>query len=115
MTQHDTPPAEPPADRAALRDRIADVLAEADGWMWVTDLDKARSSTYRIYQTRADAVLAAVLPTTDRAAILREAAEFGRKLSRQGYSAQEIAKKLDRLADEAQPAQPIGETAGGGV
>lgn len=34
-----------------------------------------------------------------RAEVLREAAELGRELSRQGYSAQEIAKKLDRMAD----------------
>ncbi|MEU7338670.1 hypothetical protein [Streptomyces sp. NPDC007074] len=38
---------------------------------------------------------------TGRGAVLREAAEMGRTLSRQGYSAQEIAKKLDRLADAA--------------
>jgi hypothetical protein len=53
------------------------------------------------------AALPAVLPATaDRAAVLREAAELGRELSRQGYSAQEIARKLDRMADEAQPARP---------
>jgi hypothetical protein len=44
--------------------------------------------------------------TTPRAAVLREAAEVGRELSRQGYSAQEIARKLDRMADEAQP-EPV--------
>jgi hypothetical protein len=62
------------ADRAALRDRIADTLAAADGWRWVSDSDKARSSTYRGYQTRADAVLAVLPAPADRAAILREAA-----------------------------------------
>lgn len=36
-----------------------------------------------------------------RADVLREAAELGRELSRQGYSAQEIANRLDRMADEA--------------
>ena len=56
-----------PTDQAALRDRIADVLASADGWKWVTDLDKARSSTYRSYQSRADAVLA-LLPAPELAA-----------------------------------------------
>lgn len=35
-----------------------------------------------------------------RAAVLREAAELGRQLSRQGYSAQEIAARLDRMAEE---------------
>lgn len=38
---------------------------------------------------------------TDRAAVLREAAALGRDLSRQGYSAQEIANRLERMADEA--------------
>jgi hypothetical protein len=64
----------PPPDQT-LRDRIASVLAKADGWQWVTDRDKARSSTYRSYQSRADAVLAA-LPPADRAAVLREAADI---------------------------------------
>ncbi|WP_399553886.1 hypothetical protein OG473_39495 (plasmid) [Streptomyces anulatus] len=36
-----------------------------------------------------------------RSEVLHEAAELGRELSRQGYSAQEIAKRLDRMADEA--------------
>ena len=36
-----------------------------------------------------------------RAAALREAAALGRELSRKGYSAQEIAARLDRMADEA--------------
>ncbi|MGW1121091.1 hypothetical protein ACWD5B_28940 [Streptomyces tanashiensis] len=39
---------------------------------------------------------------TYRATVLREAAELGRELSRQGYSAQEIANRLDRMADEAE-------------
>lgn len=62
-------------DRDAVRDRIADVLAEADGWQWVTGRDKARSSTYRSYQSRAAAVLAVLPPPADRAAVLLEAAE----------------------------------------
>lgn len=33
-----------------------------------------------------------------RAEVLREAASLGRELSRQGYSAQEIANRLDRMA-----------------
>ncbi|WP_097865855.1 hypothetical protein [Streptomyces sp. rh34] len=36
-----------------------------------------------------------------RSEVLHEAADLGRELSRQGYSAQEIAKRLDRMADEA--------------
>ncbi|WP_075737501.1 hypothetical protein [Streptomyces acidiscabies] len=58
----------PSADRSALRDRIADVLAEADGWVWATERDKARSSTYRGYQSRAEAVLAVLPEPADRAA-----------------------------------------------
>jgi len=55
-----------PADRAELRDRIADTLAATDGWRWVSDSDKARSSTYQGYQTRADAVLAVLPEPADR-------------------------------------------------
>jgi hypothetical protein len=131
-----TSAAPPPADRAALRDRIRRAICEANGFDWDPDMLEPDE-----YGDHADAVLA-VLPTTDRAAeierlrtenarmrhelevmyggafdspnrkhatgraaVLREAAEFGRELSRQGYSAQEIAKKLDRMADEAQGAR----------
>jgi hypothetical protein len=103
--------------RLALRARIADTLAATDGWRWVSDSDKARSSTYRGYQTRADAVLA-VLPTpADRAAILREAADLAavraegeRSLSSSDYDAEahaaqaldHLANHLRRMADEAQ-------------
>lgn len=65
----------PPTDRADLRERIAGVLAEADGWKWVTARDKARSSTYRSYQSRADAVLAVLGEPTDRAAVYAEVAD----------------------------------------
>ncbi|WP_438489526.1 hypothetical protein [Streptomyces sp. S186] len=34
-----------------------------------------------------------------RRQVLREAAAIGRELSRKGYSAEEIAKKLDGMAD----------------
>lgn len=46
---------------------------------------------YRVYLQPLEAAV--------RAEVLREAAELGRELSRQGYSAQEIAKKLDGMAD----------------
>ncbi|QCX81155.1 hypothetical protein C9F11_37860 [Streptomyces sp. YIM 121038] len=54
-------------------------------------------SQYRMF----DLLTAVVEYVTDDARVktLREAAELGRELSRQGYSAQEIAKKLDRKAD----------------
>ncbi|WP_309049264.1 hypothetical protein [Streptomyces sp.] len=72
-----TPPPEPtaPTDRAALRDRIADILAAADGWRWVDDRDRKRSSTYRSYQDRAGAVMAVLPAPADRAAVLREEAD----------------------------------------
>lgn len=62
-------PPPPPATRATLRDRIADVLAATDGWRWATDFDKARSSAYRGYQTRAAAVLGVLPPPADRTAV----------------------------------------------
>lgn len=64
----------PPAtNQAEVRDRIADVLAAADGWRWAPGF-KAESPTWQSYQDRADAVLA-VLPGDNRATVLREAAE----------------------------------------
>jgi hypothetical protein len=93
------------ADRAALRDRIADTLAAADGWRWVSDSDKARSSTYRGYQTRADAVLAVLPAPADRAAILREAADVAARFNSDCQNCAvelEVATKLRRMADEAQ-------------
>lgn len=110
---------QPPADWAALRDRIADVLAEADGWKWVTGRDKARSSTYRSYQSRADAVLAVLPPPTDRGAVLREAADrldaaaaqqdslSSSDYDQEAYAARQLREQaagLRRMADEAQPA-----------
>ncbi|MGW2223892.1 hypothetical protein [Streptomyces formicae] len=41
-----------------------------------------------------------------RAEVLREAAEIGRELSRQGYSAQEIANQLDRRSAELTGGEP---------
>jgi hypothetical protein len=61
------------------RDRIAEVLAEADGWRWAPGF-KEQSPTWQRYQQVAAAVLA-VLPagsedtTTTRADTLREAAD----------------------------------------
>lgn len=75
MTENTTNEPQPATDRTALRERIADTLAEADGWRWVNDFDKARSSTYRSYQSRADAVLALLPEPADRATVLREAAD----------------------------------------
>ncbi|MGW5616235.1 hypothetical protein [Streptomyces sp. NPDC003877] len=57
------------ADRAELRDRIADVLAAADGWKWAPGF-KAESPTWHDYQARADAVLAVLPPPVSRADVL---------------------------------------------
>nr|WP_162947174.1 hypothetical protein [Streptomyces acidiscabies] len=72
-----TDPTTPPADRAALRDRIRRVLCEADGHgaLWGTDMLEPDE-----YGETADAVLAVLLapdPTVaaDRAAVLTEAAD----------------------------------------
>ncbi|MGX1129934.1 hypothetical protein RKD49_002124 [Streptomyces glaucescens] len=94
--------APPTTDRAALRDRVAAAIWERQnpGRRWVDCEYRWRADA----EADADAVLAVLPATVDRAAVLREAAELGRELSRQGYSAQEIARKLDRMADEAQPA-----------
>jgi hypothetical protein len=65
-----------PADRAALRDRIAVLLAEADGWKWA-DGFKEHSPAWQHYQQLADVVLAVLPAPADRAAVraaaLREA------------------------------------------
>jgi hypothetical protein len=100
--------------RLALRERIADTLAATDGWRWVSDSDKARSSTYRGYQTRADAVLAVLPAPADRAAELEEAATAldaqsctcgcrrGAEFLRQRAAVIRASDGPSRMADEAQ-------------
>ncbi|MFJ4473270.1 hypothetical protein ACIP2X_38050 [Streptomyces sp. NPDC089424] len=119
----------PATDRADLRQRIADVLAAADGWQWVTDRDKARSSTYRSYQTRADAVLSVLPAHPDQATVLREAADgfdrhaeqllygvegkavfVAKALEEQAAVWRVAAETLRRMGDEAQPAEKQPET-----
>jgi hypothetical protein len=73
----------PATDRAALRDRIADVLADADGWKWAPGF-KTQSPTWHGYQTRADAVLAVLPATTDRAAVAAVRA-LHQPMSRAGF------------------------------
>lgn len=54
----------PPAtNQTALRDRIAETLADADGWRWAEGF-REQSPTWQRYQQTADAVLAA-LPAPD--------------------------------------------------
>ncbi|MFJ6238847.1 hypothetical protein ACIQH0_32750 [Streptomyces griseus] len=64
------PPA--PADRAATRDRIRRAICEASGFDWLPDELMEPDE----YGEHADAVLAVLDPPADRAAVLREAADF---------------------------------------
>ncbi|WP_045562678.1 ParB N-terminal domain-containing protein [Streptomyces sp. FxanaA7] len=92
----------PAADRAALRDRIADKLATADGWQWAPGF-KAESPAWRGYQERADMVLAELPAPADRAAVLEEAADTGFHI-RYGAAidyAEHYAALLRRMAVES--------------
>jgi hypothetical protein len=101
------------ADRAALRKLIADALADAEGWKFAPGF-KTHSPTYRGYERQADAVLAVLPSTVDRAAVLREAADVAERLMDERYGPDcsyaigglDAARELRRMADEAQPAQP---------
>lgn len=109
-----------PADRAGLRETIAEALADATGSRWPA----------QAFLTEADAVLA-VLPsaptltdTAVRAAALREAADQYTELADQSEAydrehgqldetarlqhetVRDVATGLRRLADEAQPTTP---------
>jgi hypothetical protein len=109
------PEQQPATDRAALRDRIAEALATADGWTWADGFDKTKSPAYQSYQKRADAVLAVLPAPTDRAALsdaertmlayaLDQAQE--KIWSEDGFTDEDQAAvdSLRRMADEAQPA-----------
>ncbi|MEU3283242.1 hypothetical protein, partial [Streptomyces antibioticus] len=60
----------PATDQPALRDRIRRAVCEAEGFGWDTDMLEPDE-----YGEIADTVLA-VLPAVDRAAVLREAADW---------------------------------------
>lgn len=90
-------------------DRIADVLAAADGWAWADGFDKTTSPAYQGYQERAAAVLAVLPPPANRAAVLREAAAFvdnDDDCDCGGCDScipKKFATDLRRMADEAAP------------
>jgi hypothetical protein len=92
----------PATDRAALRDRIAEALDAT--YISVDDFDAERA---------ADAVLAVLPAPTDRAAVLREAAERLRERAGTCTSTafqvafRAAADGLDCDADEAQPAAEV--------
>ncbi|MER6534345.1 hypothetical protein ABT215_11140 [Streptomyces sp900105755] len=84
-----------------LRDRIAEALATADGWKWAPGF-KEHSPTWRDYQRRADAVLAVLLPPTDRAAVLLEAADWYARQGKVVLAASQVAADLRRRAAEVE-------------
>lgn len=56
---------QPETAPAEVRDRVAQALSDADGWVWAAGFDKTQSPSYQGYLRQADAVLAA---PTDQAA-----------------------------------------------
>lgn len=117
------PAAVPPTTQTADRELVAETLAlrengpASDGRGWFRDEEQRQS-----FLTDADAVLAVLPPTANRAAVLREAADAVAALDRRklGIAADTIrdaweegrdegADELRRLADEAQQ-QPDTET-----
>jgi hypothetical protein len=101
----------PATDRAALRDRIAAAIWERQnpGRRWVDCEHRWRADA----EEDADAVLA-VLPPTDRAAVLRDAAD---RIDRMDLPQDDVdmfdngarwaTKLLRRMAAEAQPSEPL--------
>ena len=85
-------------DLPALRDRIADALAKADGWEWADGFDKTRSPSFQGYQRQADAVLA-VLPAVDREATYRAAWHSARQRAR--VLSDELARRAPLNAEYA--------------
>jgi len=62
-----------PADRAAIRDRIADAVARVDSGSWGTETEAMHPYWQKVYRAYADAVLAVLPELADREAALREA------------------------------------------
>jgi hypothetical protein len=91
---------EPPADQTALRDRIAEALATADGWDIPTgatmrDVSEELATHFR---GLADAVLAVLPAPADRATVLREAADQYAKLTDQNEAYDREQGELDETA-----------------
>ncbi|MFD3516270.1 hypothetical protein [Streptomyces sp. NPDC058657] len=101
-------------EETTLRARIAQTLADADGWQWAEGWDKTKSPSFQEYLRHADAVLAVLPAGADRATavlarvrswmtsdVVTARSEFG-----EGYreAQRDIRDLLDggRLADEAE-------------
>ncbi|MFJ3507841.1 hypothetical protein [Streptomyces luteogriseus] len=91
------PPVQAPADRAALRDRIAEALADADGWKWAPGF-KGESPTWHGYQARADAVLPLLPAPVDRA----ELDSLGREADRLRKAWVEMRDRAERIEAEVE-------------
>ncbi|MCX4974260.1 hypothetical protein [Streptomyces sp. NBC_00620] len=105
---HPAAPAVPsaPADRAALREQIAETMARADGWEWAAaNFSSLSTPTSDRYRKLADAVLAVLPADAGRATVLAEV--IARVEAMRGYPGfvlpEEIVAELRRVADEAQP------------
>jgi hypothetical protein len=113
----------PATDRAALRDRIAAALYERERPPRDPHWPKAFAADREVFEAMADAVLAVLPAPTDRAAVLREAADRYAKLTDQNEAydrehgqldevariqhgtVRDVVTGLRRMADEAQPAE----------
>ncbi|MGW2223858.1 hypothetical protein [Streptomyces formicae] len=80
----------PLADRY-LRDRIAEALAEVDGWQWADGFDRTRSPSFQNYLRYADAVLAAyTTPALD------DVRKVAKKLVAHARGFQDVLDESDR-------------------
>ncbi|MHB9857658.1 hypothetical protein [Streptomyces sp. YIM S03343] len=100
-------PSAPTTDPAVLRERVADVLADADGHRWVPDYDRRRSPAYQAYLERADRVvgLLAAYDTTMRAASVPLTA------SERGFLGYALMLAADQMANRPDEFGPDDEAA----
>lgn len=100
----------PAADRAGLREQIAEAIARIDAEKWGTTIPPEGHPFWRTYHAYADAVLPLLPASVDRATVLNEAADH---LASQAANASPSARdviladvaELRRLAVEARDGQ----------
>ncbi|MEV5646475.1 hypothetical protein AB0L67_41545 [Streptomyces flaveolus] len=103
--------APPSVDQAALRNRVADALAEADGWVFAPGF-KEGSLTYQGFLKQADAVLGVLPAPVDRAVALHAVEERLRRTAEGTFQPyyraafHTVAEDVRRTADETQTTQP---------